>query len=295
MFPCFRTRLDSNVMTLNLILVLMFLGVSAVAYMMISSGTVAFESASENMASKADSELRDMFLFANTKKILFLYLSLLVAVPIALIVLNQSPVVIVIAVVLMLMAPRFILKTLAKRRKAAINKALPDALAQVAGAMRAGSTFTSALQSMVEEQEGPLGQEFGLLLREQRLGARLEDALDNLGERVQSEEVDLVISAALIAQEVGGNLAEILQRLSETIRRKMEMEGKIKALTSQGVMQGYVVTALPFFILFALTFLEPEATLPIFSGVLGWGFLFVISIFQLVGGFMIRKIVNIDI
>jgi len=282
-------------MTLNLILVLMFLGVSAVAYMMISSGTVAFESASENMASKADSELRDMFLFANTKKILFLYLSLLVAVPIALIVLNQSPVVIVIAVVLMLMAPRFILKTLAKRRKAAINKALPDALAQVAGAMRAGSTFTSALQSMVEEQEGPLGQEFGLLLREQRLGARLEDALDNLGERVQSEEVDLVISAALIAQEVGGNLAEILQRLSETIRRKMEMEGKIKALTSQGVMQGYVVTALPFFILFALTFLEPEATLPIFSGVLGWGFLFVISIFQLVGGFMIRKIVNIDI
>jgi len=282
-------------MTLNLILVLMFLGVSAVAYMMISSGTVAFESASENVASKADSELRDMFLFANTKKILFLYLSLLVAVPIALIVLNQSPVVIVIAVVLMLMAPRFILKTLAKRRKAAINKALPDALAQVAGAMRAGSTFTSALQSMVEEQEGPLGQEFGLLLREQRLGARLEDALDNLGERVQSEEVDLVISAALIAQEVGGNLAEILQRLSETIRRKMEMEGKIKALTSQGVMQGYVVTALPFFILFALTFLEPEATLPIFSGVLGWGFLFVISIFQLVGGFMIRKIVNIDI
>ncbi len=282
-------------MTLTIVLFMMFLGVSLLAYIMMSSGSEAFETASESVASRTDSQLRKMFMFANTKKLLVLYLLMLVLVPLCLIALNQSVIVIVIAIVLMLMAPRFILNTMAKRRKSAINKALPDALAQVAGAMRAGSTFTSALQSMVEEQKGPLGQEFGLLLREQRLGARLEDALDNLGERVQSEEVDLVISAALIAQEVGGNLAEILQRLSVTIRRKMEMEGKIKALTSQGILQGYVVTALPFFILIALMFVEPDATRPIFSSVLGWGFLFMIGLLQIIGGLMIRKIVNIDI
>ncbi len=282
-------------MTLSILLFCMFLGVTVVAYIMISASTEVFESASEKVATQTDSQLRKMFLFANTKKLLVLYVLMLVIVPIALFLLNQSIVVIVIAVVLMLMAPRFILNSMAKRRKAAINKALPDALAQVAGAMRAGATFSSALQSMVEEQKGPLGQEFGLLLREQRLGARLEHALDNLGERIQSEEVDLVISAALIAQEVGGNLAEILQRLSVTIRRKMEMEGKIKALTSQGVLQGYVVTALPFFILIALTFIEPDATGPMFSSVLGWAFLLVIGILQLIGGMMIRKIVNIDI
>jgi len=77
--------------------------------------------------------------------------------------------------------------------------------------------------SVVDEQTGPLGQEFGLMLREQRVGARLEDAMDNLGERVQSEELDLVITATMISQEVGGNLGEILQSLSETIRKKIEM------------------------------------------------------------------------
>ena len=282
-------------MTLTIILLVLFIGLTLVGYMMLSASSEVFETQSENIALKTDNQLRKMFMFANTRRLIVLYLLALVLVPVILLVLNQSVLVVVIAVFIMLMAPRQIIKTLAMRRKVAINKALPDALAQIAGAMRAGATFTSAMQSMVEEQKGPLGQEFGLLLREQRLGARLEDALDNLGERVQSEEMDLVISASLIAQEVGGNLAEILQRLSDTIRRKMEMEGKIKALTSQGILQGYVVTALPFLILIALLFVEPDAIRPIFSGVLGWGFLLVISILQLVGGFIIRKIVSIDI
>ena len=282
-------------MTLTVILLVLFIGLTLVGYMMLSASSEVFETQSENIALKTDNQLRKMFMFANTRKLIVLYVLALVLVPVILLVLNQSVLVVVIAVLIMLMAPKQIIKTLAKRRKLAINKALPDALAQIAGAMRAGATFTSAMQSMVEEQKGPLGQEFGLLLREQRLGARLEEALDNLGERVQSEEMDLVISASLIAQEVGGNLAEILQRLSDTVRRKMEMEGKIKALTSQGVLQGYVVTALPFFILIALLFVEPEATRPIFSGVLGWAFLFVIAVLQLVGGFIIRKIVSIDI
>lgn len=282
-------------MTLTIILCLVFIGLTLIGYITISASSEALQTQSENIAVKTDNQLRKMFMFANTRKLIVLYALALVLVPVLLLVLNQSPVLIVLVVGMMLMAPKQIIKTLAKRRKVAINKSLPDALAQIAGAMRAGATFTSAIQSMVEEQKGPLGQEFGLMLREQRLGARLEDALDNLGERVQSEEMDLVISASLIAQEVGGNLAEILQRLSDTIRRKMEMEGKIKALTSQGVLQGYVVTALPFFILIALMFVEAEATRPIFTGVLGWGFLLVIAILQLIGGFMIRKIVSIDI
>ena len=123
----------------------------------------------------------------------------------------------------------------------------------------------------------------------------MEEALDNLAERVQTEEMDLFVSAALIAQEVGGNLSEILQRLSETIRRKLEMEGKIKALTAQGVLQGYVVTALPFMIMLALFFVEPEATQPLFSSLLGWLFLGVIVVLQVIGGITIRKIVRIDV
>lgn len=123
----------------------------------------------------------------------------------------------------------------------------------------------------------------------------MDDALDNLAERVRSEEMDLVVSAVLIAQDVGGNLAEILQGLSVTIRRKLTMEGKVAALTSQGVMQGFVVSALPFALLFALCFIEPEATRPIFQCLLGWIVLSMMAVLQVSGAVMIRKIVTIEI
>ena len=282
-------------MGVYIILALFFLSVSCVGYAVFSGTTHAWNQYSDELTRTADSNLKKLFLFADTKRLLFVYISSIVLVPVMLFFLDQSPVVVLLAVGALVAAPRFIFTRLQERRRNKINNSLPDALAQIAGAMRAGSTFSTAIQSMVEEQSGPLGQEFSLLLREQRLGARMEEALDNLGERVQSEEMDLVISAALIAQEVGGNLSEILQRLSETIRRKLDMENKIKSLTAQGMLQGYVVTALPFMILMALMVIEPEATRPMFNSVLGWCFLSVVIVMQLIGGLMIRKIVRIEI
>lgn len=277
------------------VLVVLFLSISLVGYATLNSSTAAWQNYADRFSTTAESNLRKLFLFADGKRLLSFYVLALFGVPFALFMLGQPPVFIVLALCALALAPRFLFARLAARRKRQINEALPDGLAQIAGAMRAGATFSTAIQSMVDEQKGPLGQEFGLLLREQRVGARLEEALDNLGERVQTEEMDLVISAALIAQEVGGNLAEILARLSETIRRKLEMEGKIKALTAQGILQGRVVSALPFLILFALFAIEPEATRPIYTGLLGWCFLAVIVVLQIVGGIIIRKIVRIEI
>lgn len=282
-------------MSLTVISFLVFLSISFIAYTLIFNGARAVETQSSQLVDHADSQLKKMFLFADTRRLLLLYLAILIGVPVALWFIGISPVIVLFCIVFLLVLPRIVLKKMAIRRRNAIDAALPDALAQVAGSMRAGSTFTTALQSVVDEQKGPLGQEFSLMLREQRVGARLEDALDNLGERVQSEELDLVISATMISQEVGGNLGEILQSLSETIRRKMEMEGKIKALTAQGVLQGIVVTLLPFMILAVLLVAEPEATWPIFSTLLGWIFLGIIIVMEIIGGLMIKKIVSIDI
>ena len=281
--------------TINIVLIVLFISVTLIGYSVISSTASAVESRSEQIVVHTDGQLQKMFLFANARNLLVMYGAALIVVPVTLLFLGQAPFFVCLVFVALLIMPRIVFSRLEARRKAHFNRALPDALAQIAGAMRAGSTFSGALQSMVEEQNGPLGQEFGLMLREQRLGARLEDALDNLGERVQSEELDLVISATLISQEIGGNLGEILQRLSETIRRKMEMEGKIKALTAQGVLQGIVVTLLPFFILAALFVAEPEATQPIFTSLLGWIFLLIIIVLEVIGGLMIKKIVSIDI
>lgn len=277
------------------ILAMLFFSAGLIVFTMLDTGSNAWVKHSNDFTEVADDNLQRMFIFSDTKKLLVIYVAAMFIVPIVLFFMDFSWFVILASFAAVFYFPSLYFKYLAKQRAIAINAALPDALAQISGAMRAGSTFISAMQAMVEEQKGPISQEFSLLLREQRMGARLEEALDNLGERVQTEEMDLVISAALISQEIGGNLAEIFSRLSETIRRKMEMEGKVKALTAQGVLQGYVVTALPFLILSALMVIEPEATQPMFSSLLGWVFLAVILTLQFMGGFMIKKIVTIDV
>lgn len=257
--------------------------------------TVGLNNYSQQTSERMQSQLTHLFLFNDVRKLSVGYFVVLISAPVLLLLAGNGLFLTGVVFCGLLLLPRVFFALLRMRRAAAICAALPDALSQLASAMRAGSTFTVALQGFVEENTGPLGEELSLMLREHRIGARMEDALDNLAERVKSEEMDLVVSAVLIAQDVGGNLSEILQGLSNTIRRKLEMEGKIKALTSQGMMQGYVVSAMPFFMLGVLCLVEPEATLPIFQSVLGWGFLAVMVTLQVVGGLMIKKIVTIEI
>lgn len=277
------------------VMAVLFISFSLVIYFFMNSTTQAVDQYSEKLSQSAESNMRKLFLFADTRKLLFAFIAALILIPLALFAAGANVVLVAASIAILFMAPRVMFAQLAKRRRVSINQALPDALTQIAGAMRAGSTFAMAMQSYVDEYKGPLGQELSLLLREQRVGARLEDALDSLAERVQSEEMDLVVSAALIANDIGGNLAEIMQSLAETIRRKLEMEGKVGALTAQGRLQGTVVSALPFAILVPLIYYEPEATLPIFNTLLGWMFLAVIIIMVTIGGLVIRKIVDVDI
>lgn len=248
-----------------------------------------------NTLEQTQQQLTGLFLFNNARRLSMAYLMFLVLVPVSLFFMGVSTVLVVMMLVVLLCLPRLLFAILRKRRAVAINNALPDALSQLASAMRAGATFTVALQGLTEEDAGPLGEELSLMLREHRIGARMDDALDNLAERVQSEEMDLVVSAVLIAQDVGGNLAEILQGLATSIRRKLEMEGKIAALTSQGMLQGYVVSALPFGLLGVMCLVEPDATLPIFNSVLGWLTLSVMAVMQCCGALMIKKIVTIEV
>ncbi|MFK7860453.1 MAG: type II secretion system F family protein [Granulosicoccus sp.] len=240
-------------------------------------------------------QLTGLFMFNDAVRWSVGYLITLIGGPVLLLIAGFGRFMVAVVFVVLLLAPRIVFSVLRSRRARAINHSLPDALSQLASAMRAGATFTVSLQGLIEEDTGPLGEELSLMLREHRMGARMEDALDNLAERVCSEEMDLVVSAVLIAQDVGGNLAEILQGLSTTIRRKIEMEGKISTLTSQGMLQGYVVSALPFGLLGALAFIEPEATLPMFNSVLGWFALSIMATLQMCGGFMIKKIVTIQV
>lgn len=182
-----------------------------------------------------------------------------------------------------------------QRRLRQFEEQLPDALMMLSGGMRAGVGLNSAIAQLVAEAHAPLGQEFSLLLREQRLGVTLEQSLNNLARRMPTQTTTLVVSAMRIATETGGGLAETLERTANTIRSRLQMEGKIRALTAQGKLQAWVVGALPLALMAILNKMEPEAMGMLWHSRIGWGTLLVIFVFEFLGIFVIRKIVTIDV
>jgi len=277
------------------LLVVVFLGIVMVSWIFTQLAMQLWGGYQARFTAAAESRLERMFLFLDYKKVFLTNVGLLLVLPLAVYLYFGSVFLAIVTLIVILCIPKMMLKRMQSRRKHTIINALPDALAQIAGSLRSGATFTAAIETLVNESKGPVAQEFGLMLKEQKLGISPREALENLAERVTAEEMDLVVAAALIAREVGGNLAEIFERLSTMLRKKIEMEGKINALTSQGKLQGWVVGFLPLAIIAALVVIEPEGILPVFSTFLGWGFLTVILIMEIFGAIMIRKIVSIEV
>lgn len=278
-----------------LLLVLLFAGTTLLAWAAIVGSSQAVAAYKTRFTEAAQENLSKMFVFVDTRRVFRMNVLAVIAFPGATYLLTGNWILTASSVVLAFAAPSRLYKYLAKRRLESIEAGLPDALAQLAGAMRAGSTLSIAMENLVRETKGPIAQEFALVLKEQRVGVPLEDALENLSTRVGSENVDLVVAAALVAKDVGGNLAEILDRLSRTLREKIAMEGKIKALTAQGKLQGWVVGLLPVGLILVLSQMEPYAIQALLSTVGGWIWLSLLILLELMGLWMIRKIVAIDV
>jgi tight adherence protein B len=236
-----------------------------------------------------------MFIFIDPKLLFKYSVGALIVIPLLLLVVLDNPLIAVVSGVVVAFMPRYLVKYLQKSRIELFEKQLPDALLMVSGGMRAGASLSVALESMVKEQKPPLAQEFDLMLREQRLGVDFDSALSNMEKRMPLPDFVLLVAAMKITREVGGNFAEILESLSVTLRRKHEMEGKIKALTAQGKLQGIVMALLPVFLLGILTLMEPDAMAPLYNTLYGWGVLLVVSIMITIGYLGIQKIVNIDV
>ena len=136
-------------------------------------------------------------------------------------------------------------KWLDRRRRDKFNAQLPEALATMSNALRAGFSISQAFDSVVETGEVPVSEEFAILQRQLRIGMGFEEALDSMSARVGSDDLTLVTTAILIARKTGGNVTEIFDKISETIRGRMKVERKVKTLTAQGRLQGLIVSAMP--------------------------------------------------
>lgn len=240
-------------------------------------------------------DLRELFLFVEPGRLFALNMGLLVLAGASTWIVSASWLLALLVSGIAGLAPRSALAVLRRRRLLAMEQQLPDTLLMLAGGMKAGVSLTQAIQQLVAESRPPVSQEFDLLLREHRLGVPLDEALDNLNRRVPLQSVMLAVSAMRIATQTGGQLAEALERASQTLRHKLAMEGKIRALTSQGKLQAWVVGALPLFLVFVLSRMEPEAMNLMFTTQTGWATLVVIGLLEFFGIVVIRKIVSIDV
>lgn len=202
---------------------------------------------------------------------------------------------VVLAVVAAGAAPGIALAWLRHRRLAALSAQWPDATMLISGALRAGSSLPQAIAQAAREMPSPCGRELDLVVREQRLGVGLDAAMASLERRVPLEDVTLFAAALRIAQESGGNLAETLERLADTLRRKAAVEGRIDALTAQGRLQGWVMAALPLVVGAALFAIEPQAMRPLVTTWPGWAVCAVVATLLLLGLHTIRRIVDIDV
>jgi len=278
-----------------LITAVIALSAAMLTWFLVDLGTVTLAKYRAQFTETAKFQAQEFFLFIDPQKLFLANFAIMLMGAVLVWVTTGSMILAVPTFFALALMPRLIYAWLRKRRLRKFEEQLPDALMMISGGLRSGASLSSAIQQLVAEAQNPLAQEFSLMLREQRLGVTMEQSLNNLARRVPTQTTTLVVSAMRIASETGGGLAETLERTSHTIRSRLQMEGKIDALTAQGKMQAWVVGSLPVMLMLILNKMEPEAMGMLWQTRLGWATLAVLAFLEFMGVYLIRKITSIDV
>ncbi|WP_207715600.1 type II secretion system F family protein [Lacrimispora defluvii] len=192
-----------------------------------------------------------------------------------------------------LVVPPFFLKMAAAKQRSLFEAQLGDALMVLSNGLRAGFSFEQALENVSGDLANPIGGELNTIVRELKLGGELEQSFLIVADRMESDDLKLLTTAVVIQQRVGGNLAEILDIISQTIRDRLTIKRSIKTLTAQGRITGQVIGVLPILLLLALSFANPGYISPLFSSLPGRLLLMLGGSMEIFGFLIINKIVNI--
>ncbi len=181
------------------------------------------------------------------------------------------------------------------KRLRAFEEHFPEAIELLGRAIRAGHAFSTGLQMVADESPQPIGMEFRRVFEEQKFGLSLEDSLLALADRIELLDMRIFVTAVLIQREVGGNLAEILDKISYTIRERFTIERQVRVYTAQGRFTGYLLAALPLGVGFLIYMLNREYMTILWERPVGRLLIAVAVVLQVIGFFIIRKIINIKI
>jgi tight adherence protein B len=187
---------------------------------------------------------------------------------------------------------------LLRRRKKRISQfisAMPEAVELISRALRAGHGLAAGLSLVAEEAKGPIAVEFSRVYEEQNLGVPIELALRNMADRIPVMDVRFFVIAVIIQRSTGGDLAEVLDKIGRLIRQRFELQGHVKSLTAEGRLSGVVLLALPPSLLVFLSYLNYEYVSILFKDPVGVKLLAVTAVSQLIGAWVIKKIVEIKV
>lgn len=206
----------------------------------------------------------------------------------------------VLALVLLLAGlygPTFWLRQRKLARQKKFNEQLPEVVTLMSGALRTGYAFMQSLELVAREGVEPAKTEFSRVVREVGIGIPPEEALTHLVERMQSEDLDLLVTAVNVQREVGGNLVEVLEIIAATIRERIKLIGEVGVLTAQQQLSGYIIAALPVVLGLILFIINPTYMLGMFTDThwFGWTVVSCSLVMVIMGLVVIRRIVNIKV
>jgi tight adherence protein B len=191
--------------------------------------------------------------------------------------------------------PGFYVRYRQRKRIKAFNNQLGDTLTLLSNALKAGYSFAQAIDTVSKNAVPPISDEFSRAVREMNLGGSVEEALHNMLRRIDSPDFDLVVTAVAIHRTVGGNLAEILDNISHTIRERIRIKGEISTLTAQARASGQLITFLPIVLAVFMYFVTPTYFKPMTENFVGWILIGIAGFMIFLGNLIISRIVAIEV
>jgi tight adherence protein B len=188
---------------------------------------------------------------------------------------------------------RLLVKFKAGRRQAAFADQLDDSLQLMAGSLRAGHSLLRAVDAVSQDAPSPTAEEFARIVNETRVGRDLGDSLDEVAARMGSDDFTWIAQAIAIHREVGGNLAEVLDAVGQTIRERNAIRRQVKALSAEGKLSALVLGGLPFAIIAFLSLTNPAYVAKFTQSIIGYGMIAAAVVLMLMGGFWLKKTVAI--
>jgi tight adherence protein B len=191
--------------------------------------------------------------------------------------------------------PKVWLNKRIKRRQALFDARLTDLTLGIANGLRAGAALPQSLELVSRDMGGPMTEELALVLHEYRLGMDLPESLNRLCERMPGEDLNLLVTAIKLTMQSGGSLAEVLDRITDTIRQRTEFQDRLRTMTAQGRFEAIAMAAAPVVAFLILFFLDRQLMQPLIETRLGWCAIGAVAVLETIGFLVINKIVTIDV